>query len=333
MSKIVNVVLSGGVGSRLWPLSRKSRPKQYLPIFDGETLFQKTVARNRSIADEVLVVGNKDNYELSRKDMAASKLSQYRELVEACPRNTAAAIAFSAFHCHEEDVLFVTPSDHLITPGTAYQTAVKRAIQLANEGNIVTFGLKPSHPETGYGYIEAVGEDVKDFHEKPEQEKADNFFKQGGYLWNSGMFCFQAGVFLAELRRYETEIFDQAYGAYMLKKEIFLPETESLRIPSLSVDYAVMERSKKIKVVAADFEWSDMGSFEAIYDYLGKKGHHLDDSGNMVIGTNTHIEFTGLTNTLLIFTKDAVLALKKENSQEVKDVFQRLENERPELVM
>ncbi|QDH80808.1 mannose-1-phosphate guanylyltransferase [Echinicola soli] len=333
MNRIVNVVLSGGVGSRLWPLSRKSRPKQYLPIFDGETLFQKTVCRNRPFADEILVVGNKDNYELSRKDMDGSNLAAYTELVEASPRNTAAAIAFSAFHSHEEDVLFVTPSDHLITPGDAYEAALKRAIELATQGNIVTFGLKPSHPETGYGYIEATGEDVKAFHEKPRQERANYFFENGGYLWNSGMFCFRAGVFLEELRRYETEIFDQAYGAYMLKKEIFLPQEESLQIPSLSVDYAVMERSKKIKVVSADFDWSDMGSFEAIYDYFKEKGHYLDGSGNMVIGTDTHIEFTGLSNTLLIFTNDAVLALKKENSQEVKEVFQRLENERPELVM
>ncbi|AWW29064.1 mannose-1-phosphate guanylyltransferase [Echinicola strongylocentroti] len=333
MSSVVNVVLSGGVGSRLWPLSRKSRPKQYLPIFEGETLFQRTVSRNLELVDEVLIVGNKDNFELSRADMGKLNIDQYSELVEAAPRNTAAAIAFAAFQCKEDDVLFVTPSDHLISPGAAYESAVDRAVTLAQEGNIVTFGLQPTHPETGYGYIETAGEEVLGFHEKPGPERANAFFKSGQFLWNSGMFCFRAGMFLEELRRYEPQIFDHSYGAFLSKKGIYLPQQESTKIPSLSVDYAVMERSEKIKVVPSAFDWSDMGSFEAIYDYLKEKGHYLDDAGNMVIGTEKHIEFTGLSDTLLIFTNDAVLALKKENSQEVKEVFQRLENERPELVL
>jgi len=334
MSNIINVILSGGVGSRLWPLSRKSKPKQYLPIFEGQTLFQKTVSRNLEFMDDVLIVGNKDNYELSRADLGRIAVHQYNELVEACPRNTAAAIAFAAYHYKEDDILFVTPSDHLIDEtGKEYSKAVCRAIELAGEGNIVTFGLRPTKPETGYGYIEAAGETVKGFHEKPDFEKAKDFLSLGNFLWNSGMFCFKAGVFLEELRKFETEIFDQAYGAYILKKGIYLPKRESLRIPSLSVDYAVMERSNKIKVVPSSFAWSDMGSFESIYEYLKEKGHHTDSSGNMAIGIEAYTEFTGLSNTILIFTKDAVLVLKKESSQEVKDVFHRLENERPELVM
>ncbi|WP_200979293.1 mannose-1-phosphate guanylyltransferase [Echinicola sp. 20G] len=333
MSKVLNVILSGGVGSRLWPLSRKSRPKQYLPIFEGETLFQKTVLRNQSLCDSILVVGNKDNYKLSDKDMEGLNLKAYDQLVEAAPRNTAAAIAFAAFHAGEDDLLFVTPSDHLIEAGDSYTQAVQNALELAQKGNIVTFGLHPTKPETGYGYIESQGEDVLAFHEKPDFEKAKTFIEAGSFLWNSGMFCFKAGIFLNELRKYEPLLFDYSYGAFMLRKGVFLPSAESMKIPSISVDYAVMERSNKIKVIPADFIWSDMGSFESIYDYFLEKGHFVDDCGNMAIGMDAHTEFTGLKNTILISTEDAVLVLKKENSQEVKEIFQRLEHDRPELVM
>src|SRR5688572_12020823 len=153
--KIINVILSGGVGSRLWPLSRKSRPKQYLPIFEGQTLFQKTAMRNMEFCERVTIVGNCDNFELSREDLEKAGIHDYIEIIEACPRNTAAAIAFAAFQANPEDILFVTPSDHLIQAQELYASAVSRATQLADEGYIVTFGLKPTKPETGYGYIES----------------------------------------------------------------------------------------------------------------------------------------------------------------------------------
>ncbi|RAI91673.1 mannose-1-phosphate guanylyltransferase [Algoriphagus yeomjeoni] len=329
---IFNVVLSGGVGSRLWPLSRKSQPKQYLPIFEGETLFQKTVSRNAELCDKVMIVGNCDNYKLSRKDLNAAGVSEYREIIEACPRNTAAAIAFAAFAAQPEDILFVTPSDHLIKSGAEYQKAVKRAIQLAKEGYIVTFGLKPSRPETGFGYIEAAGEEVKGFREKPNLETAEDFLKSGNFYWNSGMFCFQAGVYLDELKAFEPEVYSASKIAFEGALEGKLDFELSMKIPSISVDYAVMENTKKIKVVPSEFAWSDMGSFESIYDHFKKQGHQVDSKGNMVIGTNLHTEFLGLKNTLLIQTADAILVLKKDNAQDVKKVFERLEKEKPELV-
>ena len=328
----VNVILSGGVGSRLWPLSRKTRPKQYLPIFGGHTLFQKTALRNKSFCDEVIVVGNCDNYELSRTDLANAGITNYSEIIEACPRNTAAAIAFAAFQANPEDILFVTPSDHLIQAEELYASAVSRAMQLAGEGFIVTFGLKPTKPETGYGYIESDGEEVKSFREKPDLATALSFLEQGNFYWNSGMFCFQAGVYLKELQEFEPEVFLASKEAYENLESGKLDFGLSMRIPSISVDYAVMERTKKIKVVPSLFHWSDMGSFESIYEYLGEAGHPKDDLGNMVIGTSVHTEFTGLTNTILIQTPDAILVLRKENAQDVKKVYERLEREHPELV-
>lgn len=330
--KTINVILSGGVGSRLWPLSRKSRPKQYLPIFEGETLFQKTAIRNLSFCEELLVVGNVDNYNLSRKDLEKIEIQHYREIIEACPRNTAAAITFAALASHPEDILFVTPSDQLIQEGEAYEEAVNRGILLAKEGFIVTFGLKPTRPETGYGYIEAAGEDVVSFREKPDQTTAQRFLDQGNFYWNSGMFCFQAGVFLDELAKYEPNVYLKSFTAFRQINGNFLREDLSLEIPSISVDYGVMEKTEKIKVVPSHFVWSDMGSFESIYDYLVENGYPKDDLGNLVIGTDKHTEFTGLTNTILIETDDAILVLRKENSQEVKKIYERLEKEKPSLI-
>jgi mannose-1-phosphate guanylyltransferase len=330
--KILNVILSGGVGSRLWPLSRKSRPKQYLPIFDGETLFQKTAARNIKFCDEIVVVGNQDNYLLSRKDLEKLDIKKYTEIIEASPRNTAAAIAFSAFASNPADILFVTPSDHLINSGDKYAKSVTRAIDLAKAGYIVTFGLKPAYPETGFGYIESEGEIVRGFHEKPNLEDANQFIASGNYFWNSGMFCFSAGAFLSELEKYEPELFEAAQNTYRNSDGSALGLDLSLKIPSISVDYAVMERTEKIRMVPSDFEWSDMGSFESIYDYLDSHGHPKDSNGNMCIGTQVHWEFLGVENTILIQTEDAILVLKKENAQDVKKIFERLEKEKPELV-
>lgn len=320
------------MGSRLWPLSRKSRPKQYLPIFEGQTLFQKTALRNKQFCDEVIVVGNCDNYELSRKDLDNAGINKFFEIVEACPRNTAAAIAFAAFKAESEDILFVTPSDHLILAEDLYLSAVTRAMELANDGFIVTFGLKPTKPETGFGYIEFEGEEVKGFREKPDLKTALSFLDEGNFYWNSGMFCFKAEVYLKELLEFEPEVFHAAKKAYASASSGKLDFDLSMQIPSISVDYAVMERTKKIKVVPSLFQWSDMGSFESIYEYLEEIGHPKDELGNMVIGTTVHTEFTGLTNTILIQTSDAILVLRKENAQDVKKIYERLEKDKPELV-
>ncbi|UCS93258.1 NTP transferase domain-containing protein [Echinicola marina] len=330
--KIINVVLSGGVGSRLWPLSRKSCPKQYLPIFEGNTLFQKTVQRNQAFCEELMIVGNKNNFMLSRKDLEGLGIINYIEIVEACRRNTAAAIAFAALSAKPEDVLFVTPSDHLIDAGENYTASVHRAIELAKKDHIVTFGLKPDHPETGYGYIESEGEEVKSFREKPNLDTAERFLKKGNFLWNSGMFCFKAGVFLEELGRFEPQVLKYSKVVIDSAEDVFLDYEKSLKIPSTSVDFAVMERSSKIKVVPSAFSWSDMGSFESVFEYLENHGYQSDEDGNMVIGTDLHTEFVGLKNTMFIQTKDAILILQKEKAQDVKKVFEKLEKEKPDLV-
>lgn len=332
MSSILHVVLTGGVGSRLWPLSRKSKPKQYLTLFNGKSLFEMTVERNRGIAGDVIVVGNTDNRSLSVQALRNAGLHHFHEIVESTPRNTAAAIAFAAFEAKPEDILIITPSDHIINGIDGYKKTILQAVELARQGNIVTFGINPTRPETGYGYIEYSGNDVIAFREKPDFETAKEFVESGRFLWNSGMFCFQAGVFLEELKQYEPEIYEASKKAWENMKNRVLDLELSLQIPSQSVDYAVMERSKKIKVIPASFDWSDLGSFESIYDYLREIGHTVDDNGNMIIGTDKYTVFLGLKNTIFIRTDDANLILNKESSQDVKKIYALLEQANSHLL-
>ncbi|MFL9844965.1 mannose-1-phosphate guanylyltransferase [Flavobacterium rhizosphaerae] len=331
MSKISHVILTGGVGSRLWPLSRKSRPKQYLPIFGGKSLFELTAERNNSFAGNVIVVGSRDNCHLSREILEKNSI-QYLDIVEAVPRNTAAAIAFAAFASDPDDVLIVTPSDHVIEGAEAYKDAIEEAIEKAHQGFIVTFGVHPTKPETGYGYIEHKGDEVVSFREKPNQVTAQMFIDKGNFLWNSGMFCFKASVLLDELKAYQPEVYQKSLEAWNSSEDGRLIEEISMEIPSISIDYAVMERSKKIKVVPAIFRWSDLGSFDSVYDYLKNMGHKVDEFGNMVIGTEHYTAFLGLENTIFVHTPNANLILHKDHSQEVKNIYGQLEKINSELL-
>jgi len=331
MSKIINVILTGGVGSRLWPLSRKSKPKQYLEIFENKSLFQMTVERNKSLTNQVMVVGNIDNCHLSAKVMEKAGM-HYIDIVESTPRNTAAAIAFAALSANPEDILIVTPSDHVIEGDAPYKKAIEAAVDKAKQGAIVTFGITPTKPETGYGYIEYSNDDVISFREKPNLETAKEFISKGNFLWNSGMFCFKASVMLEELKNFTPEVFEKSKIAWENNNQGKLDLKLSLEIPSISIDYAVMERSEKIKVVPTKFNWSDLGSFDSVYDYLVSKKHPIDEHGNMVIGTDNYTAFLGLKNTIFITTPTANLILQKEHAQEVKDVYSELEKEGSDLL-
>lgn len=331
MSNIIHVILSGGVGSRLWPLSRKSYPKQYLSLFKEGSLFEMTVNRNIELCNQVIVVGNKDNNQLSRAVME-NKGIDYVDVIESTPRNTAAAIAFAAFAANPDDILIVTPSDHVIVGEEAYKKAIQEGIEKANKGYIVTFGIQATKPETGYGYIEYKGDQVLSFREKPNHDTAEDFIERGNFLWNSGMFCFRADTLLNELQQFEPKVYATALAAWQHKKDGVLNETLSKEIPSISIDYAVMERSKKIRVVATSFNWSDLGSFESMYDYLKETGQSVDENGNMVIGTDIFTAFVGLKNTILVYTKDAFLVLQKEKSQDVKKIYNTLERHQSKLI-
>jgi mannose-1-phosphate guanylyltransferase len=333
-SLIINVILSGGIGSRLWPLSRKSRPKQFLPIFDGQSLFEKTIERNQSISQEFIAVGNQEHQELTRQSFTSFTQSPFSIISEAFPRNTAAAIAFPCIDMDPSTILVVTPSDHIIQDQPAYIKAMKQGIALAASGNLVCFGVKPTHPETGFGYVEHEGFDVKSFREKPDASTAASFIEQGNFLWNAGIFCFQAGVYLEELGRYEPEILERTKEAWSKNKDRVLPTEESLAIPSKSIDYAVMEKSDKIKVVPADFAWSDLGSFDAIWDFQeSQESVSIAPYKNLALSANNkHVEFLGVKDLIVVETDDAILILPRHQSQQVKQVYERLEKENSILV-
>ena len=311
MSKIIHVILSGGVGSRLWPLSRKSNPKQYLNLFKGGSLFAMSVDRNRTLCDDLTVVGNVDNYKLSEAVLNDKGLH---------------------FAAEPSDILLVTPSDHVIVGDEEYASAIHEGIAKAKAGYIVTFGIQATHPETGFGYIEYKEDQVLSFREKPNKETAEEFLERGNFLWNSGMFCFRADTLLTELQQYEPLVYSAAWNAWQHQKDGQLDEVLSKKIPSISIDYAVMERSKKIRVVPSSFAWSDLGSFESLYDYLKSTGHPVDEQGNMVIGTEKYSAFVGLKNTIVVDTDDALLFVQKEQSQDVKKVYNTLEKHQSKLI-
>lgn len=324
-SKIIHVVLTGGVGSRLWPLSRKSKPKQYLEIFDAKSLLELNIERNIPLTDKVVVVGNVENLDLSIKVLDKFDIP-HEHIIEATPRNTAAAIAFAAFNSDKDDILIVTPSDHIIEGSKQYDSAIRHAIDISKNNYLVTFGILPTKPETGFGYIEFNEEDVIAFHEKPNQTKAEEFIERGNFYWNSGLFCFKAGLYLEELKKQEPTVYETALQAWNNNVSGLLEHDLSLLIPSISVDYAVMERSQNIKVVPSHFDWSDLGSFEAVYDYLVSVGHAVDANGNIEIGVDKHVSFVGLQNCIVVNTPDALLVVQKENSQDVKQLYQYLES-------
>lgn len=323
MSEIINVILSGGVGSRLWPLSRKARPKQYIPLFEGRSLFELTVSRNQGVADRTLMVGSIQNVDLAKPYLPEDKSDT---IVEATPRNTAAAIAFAAFACAPDDILIVTPSDHLIEDQQQYEAVLREGIKMAQEDYLVTFGIQPNRPETGYGYIEHEDNSVLSFREKPNLETAKEFLKKGGFLWNSGIFCFKASIYLEELFRFEPKVFRASKEAFEASEGGVLTAELSAKIPSKSIDYAVMERSERIKVIPSNFAWSDMGSYDSLYDYLKEKGHAVDTGGNMVIGTDKYVSFVGVQDTILVHTDDAILVVRKQASQDVKHLYEELEH-------
>lgn len=333
MADIINVVLSGGVGSRLWPLSRKLRPKQYLDIFNGQSLFGLTIARNEKFVDRLLVLTNCNNSEIGRKELENIK-KPVEEIIESVARNTGAAIALACFAVNDEDILLVTPSDHIISDDVYYTKAIKEAISLAEKDNIVTFGITPTRAETGYGYVEYCNNDVISFREKPNQETAIAFVESGKFMWNSGMFCFKARVLLDELAKYDVNLFTAVKKSWDNRDtKLYIPEEYMKLIPSKSIDYAVMEKSKKIKMVKSDFFWSDLGAYDSLYDYLITIGYPIDNNGNMYIGKkDIYTKFLGIKNSILVHTDDAILVVNKENSQDVKKIYEQLVQDCSKLV-
>jgi mannose-1-phosphate guanylyltransferase len=315
-------------------------------LFEGVSLFQKTVERNRAFCERFLIVSNQEQYFLALDQMEPLQLAQTPQFVlEPVGRNTAPAIALACLSVEPDELIFVTPSDHLIQDQSAYEAAVDEAAKLAGQDQLVTFGLKPHYPETGFGYIEADGTQVRSFKEKPSRETAEAYLAQGRYFWNSGMFCFKAGVFLEELQAHAPDIHQACVEAYQQSQKgdfLRIPLEAMQAIPEDSIDYAVMEHSCRVRMVPSDIGWSDVGSFEALAEALPVDTHGntrmansllLNAQNNLIIGDKRLISLVDIENLMVIDTDDALLIAPKGSGQKVKQVVEQLKAQGSELPM
>lgn len=335
------VILCGGSGTRLWPVSRKTTPKQFSKLFKGQSLFEMTVERNKALSDGFIIVVNSAQLPLCKTQIKADSALF---LAESVGRNTAPAIAMAALASDPQEILLVLPSDHLIKDPQIYNECVSKAQRLAHNNHLVTFGIKAAYPETGFGYIEAEGSDVVSFKEKPNLELAKEYVASSKYFWNSGMFCFKAGVFLEELLKHSPEIHKACERAHraLQNRDGVIELTEDLMktIPADSIDYAVMEKSDNVKVVPSSFYWSDLGSFDSLYDELDKDDsgntscdqfYQVNSKNNLVIGGKKVIATFDLEDLIIVDTEDALLIGKRGQAQKVKELMQKVVSERPKL--
>lgn len=349
---MINIVLCGGQGTRLWPISRNSQPKQYIPLIEGQSLFQKTVKYNQNACNQFYFITNKDQYFLAKEQLDNLKVEDCQFIIEPIGRNTAPAITLACLDLAENDIVLVTPSDHLITQQQNYQSILHTARKTAEEGYLVTIGIPPTSPETGYGYIECESTDKKvlnvtKFHEKPDVQTALNYLSSGKFFWNAGIFCFQVGVFLKELQAYAPEILEACKKASInIEKNkdnihnISLSDMQN--IPENSIDYAVLEHSKIIKMIPAQIGWTDLGCFDALYQVLPKdiNGNTKDNSyiglnshNNMIVGQGRTITTIDIDDCIIIDTPDALLVANKGSSQKVKQLIGELEKNNHKLLI
>jgi mannose-1-phosphate guanylyltransferase/mannose-6-phosphate isomerase len=346
---LIPTILCGGAGSRLWPVSRERHPKPFIRLADGQSLLQKAFLRGAALADvqEILTVTNRELYfktedefgEVNQDKLATSFI------LEPFGRNTAAAIAAAALHVaasHGDDALMlVLAADHLIIDQPAFAAAVDAACVLARSGKLVTFGIRPDTPETGYGYLEADGNKVLRFIEKPSLDKAREYLESGHFLWNSGMFCFSAGVMLRAMELHCPDILAAtksclqqsrlAEGKRFIQLELQADSFANVREDS--IDYAVMEKSSDVAVVPCDIGWSDIGSWTAIGNLTD-----ADAEGNRIEGevllhdvSNCYIQSrdrlvgaVGVNNLVIIDTPDALLVADRSRAQDVKHIYAKL---------
>ncbi|WP_028634706.1 mannose-1-phosphate guanylyltransferase/mannose-6-phosphate isomerase [Pseudomonas parafulva] len=357
--QLIPVILSGGVGSRLWPVSREAHPKPFMTLPDGQNLIQKTFLRAAGLENvaEILTVTNRELLFKTEDEYRAINDVGLPQgyILEPFGRNTAAAVAVAALQLRRlygtEALMLVLAADHLISKQVAFRNAVAEATQLASNGWLVTFGINPCYPETGFGYIEAAvdgalgnGLKVARFVEKPDLETAQAYIAAGNYYWNAGIFCFQVGSVIEEFKQHAPDVLEavertfessrcstaSGYSCLALDVECFAT------VPNISIDYALMERSRKVATIPCDIGWSDIGSWSAVSELTPSDecGNRFDGEvvaygaqNNFVTTENRLAALVGVENLLVVDTPDALLIAHKDHAQDVKHVVTRLKAE------
>jgi len=341
------VVLAGGKGTRFWPESLSAKPKQFLPIVGEQTMIQQTLNRVTPIipSENIYIVTGREYFRLVQDDVR--NIPDENILLEPVGRNTGPGVAWAAGIIHNKDpdaVIAMLASDHVIPDREQFGTVLTQSLALAHDSHsIVTLGITPNRPETGYGYIhrgEPRGSagtlkyyDVKRFVEKPDIERAKRFFEDGTYFWNSGMFIFRSKTLLSEIARFEPEIYQGIEGIVASSNNPATIERVFSNLPNRSIDYAVMEKTDDILVLPVTFAWSDVGSWEALYDHLPRtdggncsRGEHLFHGckNTMAFGADRLIVGIGLENIIIVETDGAVLVCDKNQSQKVGEIVKML---------
>ena len=322
-------------------MSRQSYPKQFCDLGLNGSLFSQTVERNLAFCDDFAIVTNNEYRFLAKAQMESLNIDRYSFLLEPVGRNTAPAVALACMKFDDEDVVLVSASDHIIKNKSKYQDAVHQAEKLAQQGYIAIFGIKPEYPETGYGYIKSDGNRVLAFKEKPDIDTAQKYFKSNHYYWNSGMFVFKVKTFFEELEKYAPEVLDKSRKAFStLNEEGAIGNEAMSEIPSISIDYAIMEHSNILKLVGADIGWSDLGGFESIYNHYEKDSEGNATSGkvlgkgskgNLFVSGDRLIAAIDVDDLILVDSEDAILVAKKGSSHKIKDILVDIEKAIPTI--
>ena len=346
---IVPIILSGGSGTRLWPLSRKLHPKQFIDLVNDTTLFQDTILRLPKDAANPLIICNEEHRFLAAEQLRQINKESNGIILEPIGKNTAPAIALAALkfiNNGEDPLLLVLSADHLIQNIDAFHRSIKIAEKLAERDKLVTFGIVPDKAETGYGYIKADINNTTDYYkiqsftEKPNEEDAKKYLDSGNYLWNSGMFMFKASIYLQELEKFEPEILASCKKScqteYKDKDFIRLNNDEFRQCPEQSIDYGVMEQTKGAMVVPLDANWSDIGSWDALWNAKNKDKNGNVSEGDVILdevkntyaySSNRLVSVIGVSDLVIIDTQDALLVANKKYSQNIKNIVNRLKKD------